>query len=77
MYRSQNTVLMPLLEGLVTAREDVEATVNLYDSESQNLEWLWISREKLPMGMHLHPASLNPSIEDAESKLALWWVTLN
>lgn len=61
-------VSMPVLKGSVT-REEVEvAVIHCYDSESQNIEWLWISIEKLLMGMHVHPASLKSSLEDVERK---------
>ena len=43
---------MPVSEAWVSAGEEVELSVNPYDSESQNLEWLWISRQKLLMGVH-------------------------
>lgn len=72
MFHSQKTVSMPVLEGSVVAREEVEVTANCcYDSESQNLELLWISREKLLMGVHLHPTSLNSSVEGVERQPAL------
>lgn len=68
---------MAVLKGSVTAREEVEvAVIHCYDSESQNIEWLWISREKLLMGMHFYAASLKSSLEDVERKPDLWWVTL-
>lgn len=68
---------MPVLKGSVTAREKVEvAVIHCYDSESQNIEWLWISREKLLMGMHFHSASLKSSLEDVERKPDLFWVIL-
>lgn len=77
MFQSQKTVSMPLLKVSVTAREKVEvAVIHCYDSESENIEWLWISREKLRMGMHFYSASLKSFLEDVERKPNLWWATL-
>lgn len=37
---------MAVLEDSVTAREEVEVTVNCcYDQETRKLEWLWIAEK--------------------------------